>query len=295
MDKLFNGYPDLNGFLENESDIDCIKDCFSCNERRCPVQYDFKEELFKEKRFETVELEKIKKEEDPIKKLLLGREADKKHKLWHVENCKLAKAIYCVLWGWHGDVTQWPFRLNADVMNSFKTTYNAYQKIKIENGENELDYSQLVMFAKMTHTIGNFTIIPFYVEFEPGDGLKSFNFHRGTNKGPIQDYWDISLQVLKCFFERKYPGAGFFKEYADTFFHTKESLNIEPYIDDNYNIIPLFTRKSGSICPQPSPQPESPKEMNEFLINVNTRILSRSKIMVKKLRKKYKLYCDSLF
>ena len=203
--------------------------------------------------------------------------------------------------------------INSDTMNSFKTTYNAAIIIEAvkqniitpedvtnlrsvkdfhykandlaKNSEitcKARDNPYLQKFAGLTHSIGNFTLIPYKLRGEP------FNASRGAS---VCDYWDLSLKLLK----EDFSGETF-KSYINTFF-------LNDYVDENYDIKPLMARhekflRREKLLPLEPPEseidflPKSEKELNEYLKNVICKIKLRGIRIVDELRKSDKFSVD---
>lgn len=191
-------------------------------------------------------------------------------------SCPLTNDIYIKLWGWDykqrytlTGLLQEKFgsvwnRFGSDTMNSFQTTYN--KAIKIYNNDLSAVKNNKLLneFAKLTHSIGNFTLVPFHLK--ENDTL-SFNQFRGTKLG---DYFDLSLKLLK-----ENVGFSVFKEFIDTFY-------LNDYVDEQYNIIPLFTRHKQLLNQDKMNfanieeiLPQNENELNEYLNNVISKIKNR--------------------
>lgn len=216
--------------------------------------------------------------------------------------CELTRKIYEVLWNWGREgenKASQPLKsfqdkkFGGDTMNSFATTFNAYIKIVVSEpgamsvpkiadmfSKHGVTYWAKEMgdkfwplwnkFARNTHCIGNFVLVPYY-----------FN---GYRNGSTKDYWDLSLVLLRDKEENdtwkflgRYPVNWVkveFKKYINLFFLWDyvncEGGGIEPK--------PLFTRKEDKKLPQED------KEFEEFLGNVNERIERRSQFMVAMLQ-----------
>lgn len=260
-------YKDLNCFIKNACDLECI------------VNYDFKNES---------PYSKIRKQKDSIAKFLVYKEYNKNNGNFDCDNsngtCPLTDDIYKELWGWSyetrfeiKDILKIKFgeiwsRFSADTMNSYQTTYTRAKKIYGEDklGKNKLLYE----FARYTHTIGNFTLIPFSV-----DKNTPFNPYRNSE---FKDYFDLSLKFIK-----EKVDAETFKEYIDSFY-------LNDYVDDNYNILPLISshkkllqQEKMRIDDVDMLLPQNEQELNEYLRNVVDKIKSRGKRIAILLTKKY--------
>jgi hypothetical protein len=187
-----------------------------------------------------------------------------------------------------------PIEFGPDTMNSFKTTYNQ-AKVIYENEEKDShlyasigENAELQKFARLTHSIGNFTLIP-----RRHDSLKSimqehtFNQYRGTSED-LKDYWDLSLRFLKENYFTFTDGKETFEEYAEKFY-LKNDGECKSYIRSDGEIRPLFAGHELSEGGKPySVLPENENELIEFLETVNSAIISRGEKMVRELEKKLK-------
>ena len=199
------------------------------------------------------------KENDHIKNFLRYRlvneilEKEYKFKVFDCDNsngrCALSQHIYNNLWhdDWNANtkILYGGDKYSGDTMNSFWTTYKTALQIyynefgnKVGGKEpniryaldnydnfpevNEKDY--IKNFAKLTHTIGNFTLIP-----------KGFNGNRGFTKfNDTGDYWDLTLYYLK---HKKYDDEIWqetYKFYTDRKIkkYFLEDYFLEDYIDE---------------------------------------------------------------
>ena len=241
------------------------------------------------------------------------------------DRCKLANSIYRTLWGWtpkkrspnaiEDSLKQaWEeLGTNSDTMNSFATTFrralaksessylreytnawystidNQYANTKIYERLCK-DYPQIKDFAKYTHTIGNFTLIPFKLRAEDSNG---FNACRGYSKIPnnkyfVCDYWDLSLQLIKD----AAPNPELFEDYINSFY-------LFDYVNSD-GIISLFDRHREYINKnefKPLEEnaenflPNSIGELNQYIERVVEIIRDRGTLMViilmlKKLKEK---------
>jgi hypothetical protein len=188
----------LEDFLENED-----------------YNYDFKNES---------STDKVKNEDNPIKKFF---EFKLDSSQFDCDNCELAKEIYIKLWSLSDKELNF---YDCDTMNSFyriyrlllksyddafwnkeeipdyPTRYKWLLKDEVYEHYKEINENESVRkFAKLTHSIGNFTLVP-----------KGFNTNRNFL---LDDYWDLTLQYFKNFLGEtafvslieKY----FYKDYID--------------------------------------------------------------------------------
>lgn len=178
-----------------------------------PWEYDLKEEIFME----------VPKDDSAVKRLLsawAGRYFSQKYNRkesgsWfdvETEDCDLMQCIYWVLWGHHSKYAIVdPEFIDADIMNSFWTPYKkalkkgklqpwiARDKSRASYQKNEGDMNELLFhfseedykkvndnfetFAKLTHTIGNCTLVP-----------ETFN---GSVHNDNKNTWYEALDILK--------------------------------------------------------------------------------------------------
>jgi len=205
--------------------------------------------------------------------------------------------------------------VSSDTMHTFKTTYNQaliiyamkitemgekefsekyFRKFESRNGqqwwgwnydairqdipnlEESVHSNKLLRkFAGLSQTIGSFALIPRKIQLKNSEGValcpRPYFQSRGISKH-LKDYWDLSLDALKTTLRLMSQefGDALFKGYVDMF-QLKEY-----YVDENYNVINLFTRKTK---PE-SPFPWSCDELDEYLENVNTKIEARGKGLI---------------
>ncbi len=255
-------YKTLNQFLSNCDNVSDV------------MNYDFKNELS--------EIANAK-EKTYIDKFLLYKSFGGKFDCDNSNgSCPLTNDIYIKLWGWDykqrytlTGLLQEKFgcvwnRFGSDTINSFQTTYN--KAIKIYNNDLSAVRKNKLLneYARLTHSIGNFTLVPFHLK--ENDTL-SFNQFRGTKLG---DYFDLSLKLLKENVE-----FSVFKEFIDTFY-------LNDYVDKQYNIIPLFYRHKQLLNQDKMKftnieeiLPQNENELNEYLNNVITKIKNRGIKMAK--------------
>jgi len=165
-------------------------------------------------------------------------------------------------------------------MNSFSTTYSQALKIDSQDHDTVNININLQKFAGLIHPIGNFTLIPFKLDWQ--NDKKSFNQYRGANFGKyfVYDYFDLSLKLIK---ENISDDA--FRSYVDTFY-------LNNYVDMNYIIRPLFKsheeflRSSKLDLENPKKFiPQNEAELNEYLVNVINNIELRGRRIVDELEK----------
>jgi hypothetical protein len=268
--------------------------------------YDFKEEFPWNEAFAEL---------GPIQRLLWYKAS---RSSFDCDRCDLANAIYARLWGAlplpgrsnryspgvfgeiikqlekHDKTGIAKLEYERDTINSFKTTYNQALAIAIEGASesnpklNPKDYikygwvdipkldrehqqirekvdsnKELQDFAILTHTIGNFTILP-----NPDKDTYKRGFNVGRN-AKTKDYWDLSLELLRSALHND----ELFKCYCNEFFLTPY------YLDNKGNVVQLFNREGNALLPQ------TESDLNEYLRNVNKKILERGEQMVASLRK----------
>lgn len=114
------------------------------------------------------------------------------------------------------------------------------------------------LFAKLTHTIGNFTVLPHWMN------TGRYNFSK--------DYWDITMLSLQEWFAILPKGT--WNSFVDTFY-------LQPYVNDKYEV-ELFWDNHTDSKPFPKLQ-----HYPIFLKKVNERIEERGKFIIKQV-------CDKL-
>lgn len=253
----FKGYENVDDFLKNTN----------------PVEYDFKYQLgqkilgIKSKRIRFLAEEMINTQE-PILRIM-------RYKSYQVhgkfdcdgnKNCDLSFEIYNKLWQWEkynkdstfGKIKDSEFicDFGGDTINSFITSYKK-SKSDLKGRDDEMFRN----FAILTHTIGNFTLVP-----------AGFNFYRG-GKNTYCDYWDLSLMHLKKEGYKDFKSDDF-KKYIDTFF-------LWDYVDEEYNPLSLFMNHSD-FTKRKSCEINSVPRVNyiNFIDNVEYAIKRRGKFMI---------------
>ena len=128
-----------------------------------------------------------------------------------------------------------------------------YQKFDIMS-QNKDNFEK---FAELTHTIGNFTVLPNWM-----------NCGRGMC---LYDYWDITLISLQEFLNILSPEAwpNFIKMYY-----------LQPYVNSDYNVDLFWDNHDDKLLPKETDFPI-------FLKKVNERIEERGKFIIKQI-------CDQL-
>lgn len=205
---------------------------------------------------------------------------------------KEAIELYKVL-GWQNSATD---VIRGETMNSFLTTFNRaiwrssnYNTLIKELGiNNRKDYYSIPdqpnnnnqpqvpnyqrfdiinpnlpafqTFATLTHTIGNFTVLPHWMN---------------TGRSKLsQDYWDIFLLSLQEWLDLISPTSEPWINFIELYY-------LQPYVNKDYQIEPLWKNHSYGN-PLPSTQ-----DFPIFLKAVNERIEERGKYMIKQI-------CDRL-
>ena len=205
---------------------------------------------------------------------------------------KEAIELYKVL-GWQNSATD---VIRGETMNSFLTTFNRaiwrssnYNTLIKELGiNNRKDYYSIPdqpnnnnqpqvpnyqrfdiinpnlpafqTFATLTHTIGNFTVLPHWMN---------------TGRSNLsQDYWDIFLLSLQEWLHLISPTSEAWINFIELYY-------LQPYVNKDYQIEPLWKNHSYGN-PLPSTQ-----DFPIFLKAVNERIEERGKYMIKQI-------CDRL-
>lgn len=114
-------------------------------------------------------------------------------------------------------------------------------------------------FAKLTHTIGNFTVLPHWMN------TGRYNFSK--------DYWDITMLSLQEWLTDLSPKA--WKKFIDTYY-------LQPYVDNNYQTEVFWETHNYKYI-----YPKKTEDFSIFLKRVNERIEERGKFIIKQI-------CDKL-
>ncbi|WP_312939600.1 hypothetical protein [Oscillibacter sp.] len=237
--------------------------------------------------------------QNPIQKFLRYKDNNKGSQHFDCDGsggtCALTDDLYKRLWGWsykgryqlpeelaESMGAQWN-RFGPDTMNSFMTIYRVAQRLYSQNKNAIPKNPYISKFAVLTHTIGNFTLVPF--QLNPQEDQGSFNQSRGFrgrngSKYFVYDFFDLSLKIIQ-----ENTEDFVFRAYIDTFF-------LNDYVDEEYNVLPLFSRHKWYLeqeqLPLEKPEdflPANKIELDEYLENVICRIEARGKRMVDELTK----------
>ncbi|MBO4108560.1 hypothetical protein [Streptococcus suis] len=198
---------------------------------------------------------------------------------------KEAFYLYNIL-GWQdseGDI------IRGETMNSFITTFNSATKESSDydtlskrlgrqprarsipypalyQDQNYLKFDMIQKnlkefeaFAKLTHTIGNFTVLPHW--------MNTGRYHFS------QDYWDITMLSLQKWLTNLSPEA--WKNFIDTYY-------LQPYVDNNYQTEVFWEAHNYKYI-----HPKKTEDFSNFLKKVNERIEERGKFIIKQI-------CDRL-
>lgn len=206
---------------------------------------------------------------------------------------KEAIELYKVL-GWQNSATD---VIRGETMNSFLTTFNRaiwrssnYNTLIKELGiNNRKDYYSIPdqpnnnnqpqvpnyqrfdiinpnlpafqTFATLTHTIGNFTVLPHWMN---------------TGRSKLsQDYWDIFLLSLQEWLHLISPTSEAWINFIELYY-------LQPYVNKDYQIEPFWKNHSYT-----NPILKKKEDFPIFLNAVNERIEERGKYMIKQI-------CDRL-
>ena len=116
-------------------------------------------------------------------------------------------------------------------------------------------------FATLTHTIGNFTVLPHWMN---------------TGRSNLsQDYWDIFLLSLQEWLHLISPTSEAWINFIELYY-------LQPYVNKDYQIEPLWKNHSYT-----TPILKEKEDFPIFLKAVNERIEERGKYMIKQI-------CDRL-
>ncbi|MFP5203290.1 MULTISPECIES: hypothetical protein [Bacillus] len=152
--------------------------------------------------------------------------------------------------------------LRGETMNSFITTFNLSKKITSDVHINH----KFETFAASTHCIGNFTILPHWMN----SGRYLFS----------QDYWDVTMYSLSEFFQ---PLACW-KQFVERYF-------LQPYVnnDEKWTVSEFWKGHFDGIGSYNRLKPQNEQELSEYLHKVNLRIEERGKWIIKKVCEDLKL------
>ena len=182
---------------------------------------------------------------------------------------------------------------SADTMNSFWTTYA--RALKLETGEtfyakphteellrrhdaegyreiNEM-FSE---FAVLTHTRGNFVLVPMYLP-TGGQRRRSLNPVRGGYRSKWRDYWDLTLASIRAWRAQRVlrrqlddqfniPKLGGFDGYV-------RRHHLGAYVDSQGEVLPLW---DGHLDEGAPALPETMAQIEQFLANVTRAITQRA-------------------
>ena len=254
--------------------------------------------------------EDVRNEKDAIKKLLLFKK-DFKQSKFDPDSTEQAKNIYKeLLWCINDDLGTY---VQGDTMNSFFTTYASAVKhcnqdykeicIKVDMNMNKglskqiskiIDNYNLFKlndeltsifteFAKLTHTIGNLTLVP-----------NRYNTLRNSN---VKDYFDLTLEKVKKegwkSFNKKGKDENLKEilEWQKDFMGQIEKYCLQDYVDKDGNVIPLY---KGHILYR---KPYISKMENEIIMCVkemNKRIRLRGLRMIMIINPKCSKVCTEM-
>ena len=141
--------------------------------------------------------------------------------------------------------------LNEHLNKQYPILYHnkSYQKFEtIQRNIKEFE-----LFAILTHTIGNFTVLPSWMN------TGRYYFSR--------DYWDITLLSLQEWLNILSPDA--WTNFVETYY-------LQPYVNTEYNVELFWEGHDKKILPKKENYPV-------FLKKVNERIEERGKYIIKQI------------
>ncbi len=182
--------------------------------------------------------------------------------------------------------------VSADTMNSFWTTYA--RALELQTGEQFFaSRTQLVLdrhdaegyrqvnemfseFAVLTHTRGNFVLVPMYLP-TGAQRRRSLNPVRGGYRSKWRDYWDLTLASIRAgelneFFgdnvddQFNIPKLGGFDGYV-------RRHHLGAYVDSQGEVLPLW---DGHLDEGAPALPETMAQIEQFLANVTRAITQRA-------------------
>lgn len=162
--------------------------------------------------------------------------------------------------------------VTADSAKDLLDNYTALKKIIIKNLSKEI-FDKFVLFAKLTHTIGNLVLVP--KKIEPYIHEKqTFNMARASK---WNDYFDLSLQWIL-----KNDDQSWNEETVNKYF---DMFELRDYVTGDNKIIPLTESHNKIInsVANIESRPQDKLEIVQLLNNINNRIIKRGKILHAKL------------
>lgn len=172
---------------------------------------------------------------------------------------------------WCSDDLQLIFGIENVTMKSIDillSNYDALKRMIIKNLSEEV-FNKLQTFAKLTHTIGNFLLVPKYLK-PYTQGGNTFNQARALQ---CKDYIDLSL---KWILENDEPvwDINTVNSYIDMFI-------LQDYFTKNNQIIPFTDTHKKIIFDNANIEcrPKNKEELLLLLNNTNNKIVSRGKKM----------------
>lgn len=161
-------------------------------------------------------------------------------------------------------------KVTAKSSGVFLKNYFALKEMIINHLSEEI-FEKLNLFAKLTHTIGNFTLVPKVLK--PHTKNRSFNLARASK---WNDYFDLSLI---WFINNEEPAWT-----EETVEHYAQMFYLEDYIRDG-SIIPYNERHKRIIDGEKNldSRPQTIEELSTLLDCINERIVARGKAMHEQL------------
>lgn len=235
-------------------------------------------------------------EQSNVRRFLIYRELGSS---FDPDSCPLTKKIYGELWGWKDDSRCFQeiavggnlLVMGMETVNSFATslfhvfklaglprmtvkdyTSSAEKIIRAAIGAEA--YMELERFALLTHTMGNFTLIPKSIS-PYTDGGMSFNQARGFQGGHgTYDFFDLGLKLIE---RHSAQNSINLEDYAQTFL-------LEDYYS-NGAIMPLCNSHSVwlSGCETADNALPGADELLALFCEINRRIERRGKRIAAKL------------
>ncbi|WP_373192384.1 hypothetical protein [Enterococcus sp. RIT-PI-f] len=156
---------------------------------------------------------------------------------------------------------------NSDILKNFP--FALENKERQNNKETEVNLlEQIEIFAKLTHSIGNFTIL-----------LSWMNTGRGSGFSSVKDYFDLTLKDI----HDSYLGVDdefgkiFWREFVKKYY-------LQPFVTKNYIVSELWKGHFNTRT-----YPQKIEDFEQFYHNVNLLIEERGKWITKQLCNKLDL------
>lgn len=169
------------------------------------------------------------------------------------------------------------FVLSSD---SIGHTYRSVKIKSIKKIVDQIDTEKINSFYSVCCTIGGYILFP----AKEIDNKRTINCHRGMHS-KLKDRWDLSLECIRCFYNKKEsPIKETLIRYSD-FFNLFENFegyvkhfHLQDMVSEDYNSIKFFLPFKGFNHP---PLPANVDEYLTYRENLMTFIKARNKRIYK--------------